>query len=263
MSRHQLPAEPVTSTTPRPLSRTVLTQSWQDLAFLHWPVEPASVAPLLPAGTRPDLHDGSTWVGLIGFTMVGLGFARLPGVPYLGTFPETNVRLYSVDDSGRRGVVFRSLDITRLLPALVSRVWPRVPYTWSRMPWPAVQPRSGSQSASVTYAAHRRWPRAEDRSAPTTSRFRVRPGALVVEPSPLEQFLTARWGLHTESARGRPRYLPNEHPAWTLHRAELLEFDDGPHGLVAAAGLPGVTAEPPVSGLFSPGLPVRFGPPLP
>jgi hypothetical protein len=29
---------------------------------------------------------------------------------WLGTFLETNVRIYSVDDSGRRGVVFLSLE---------------------------------------------------------------------------------------------------------------------------------------------------------
>ena len=35
-----------------------------------------------------------------------IGIGRTPGLPYLGTFPETNVRLYSVDGSGpaRRGV---------------------------------------------------------------------------------------------------------------------------------------------------------------
>ena len=53
------------------------------------------------AGTRPDTLDGVAHVGLIGFRMVGLGFGYGPPVPYLGTFWETNVRLYSVDDAGR------------------------------------------------------------------------------------------------------------------------------------------------------------------
>ena len=54
--------------------RAVLDQAWTDVAFLHWRVDPARVAPLLPAGTRPDLHDGATWVGLIPFRMRGAGF---------------------------------------------------------------------------------------------------------------------------------------------------------------------------------------------
>ena len=40
--------------------RAVLDQAWTDLTFLHWRVDPELVAPLLPAGTRPDLHDGAT-----------------------------------------------------------------------------------------------------------------------------------------------------------------------------------------------------------
>ena len=38
-----------------------------------------------------------------------------------GSFLETNVRLYSVDEHGRRGVVFRSLEADRLLPVLTAR----------------------------------------------------------------------------------------------------------------------------------------------
>lgn len=103
--------DPVHST-PRPL----LTQSWLDLAFVHWAVDPADVAPLLPAGTVPDMFDGATYVGLVAFRMHRVGWLRLPGVPYLGTFPETNVRLYTVDALGRRGVVFRSLDASASYP---------------------------------------------------------------------------------------------------------------------------------------------------
>ena len=71
------------------------------------------MAPLLPAGTGPDIFDGVSWVGLIAFRLVGpLGTG--PGLPYFGTFPETNVRFYSVDGAGRQGVVFGSLDAARL-----------------------------------------------------------------------------------------------------------------------------------------------------
>jgi uncharacterized protein YqjF (DUF2071 family) len=86
----------------------------------------------------------------------------------------------------------------------------------------------------------------------------VRVGAPIAEPTPLEHFVTARWGLHTR-AYGRTLHLPNWHPRWPLHRAELLHLDDD---LVAAAGLPAPVG-PPASVLFSPGVPVRFGPPVP
>ena len=44
--------EDVTPETVRPVRRPWLVQRWHDLAFLHWPVDPAVVAPLLPPGTR-------------------------------------------------------------------------------------------------------------------------------------------------------------------------------------------------------------------
>jgi uncharacterized protein YqjF (DUF2071 family) len=84
----------------------------------------------------------------------------------------------------------------------------------------------------------------------------VRIGQPIDEPSPLEHFLTARWGLH-ERTYGRTLHLPNVHEAWPLHRAELLSLDDE---LIAAAGLRQPT-RPPDSVLYSPGVAVHFGTP--
>src|SRR6187401_1589827 len=109
-------------------TRAILSQRWRWVSFLHWRVDSADVAPLLPSGTRPDEFDGSSWVGLIAFHLSE--FAILPGppLPYVGRFPEINVRLYSVDDHGRRGVVLRSLEATRLLTVLGARLGMGVPY---------------------------------------------------------------------------------------------------------------------------------------
>jgi uncharacterized protein YqjF (DUF2071 family) len=238
-------AEPVTPTAPRPAGRTVFTQGWRDVAFLHWRVEPAAVAPLLPPGTRPDVHDGTSWVGLIPFRMRRIGLLGSPGLPYLGSFLETNVRLYSVDEQGRRGVVFRSLDADRLLPVLTARAL-GLPYLWARM-------RADRVGDRLTYTSARRWP--GPRGAGT--RLTVRVGGRITEPGPLEHFLTGRWGLH-QTTLGRTAYWPNEHPAWPLHAAELVGRKED---LLAAAGLPGLTG-PPDSVLFSPGVDVRFGPRL-
>ena len=97
--------EPISVVAP-PLTRPhLLRQCWCDVAFLHWAVDPEVVAGLMPPGVRPDVFDGCTYVGLVPFRMVGTGFAIGPAAPWAGTFLETNVRLYSVDATGRRGVV--------------------------------------------------------------------------------------------------------------------------------------------------------------
>jgi uncharacterized protein YqjF (DUF2071 family) len=239
--------ELVTPTTPRPVGRSLLVQRWHDLAFLHWATDPAVVAPFLPAGTRPDTVDGVTYVGLIAFRMVGVGFLRGPGVPFFGTFCETNVRLYSVDGEGRRGVVFLSLDAARLLPVIVARASLRLPYMWSRM-------RLRRSADVLTYSCRRRWPRSSGISP--MSEISVRIGVPVAEPSPIEHFVTARWALHTH-AWGSTLHMPNDHPQWPLHRAELLTLTDT---LVPATGLPPFTRRPD-SVLYSPGVPVTFGTP--
>ncbi|WP_424921927.1 YqjF family protein [Streptomyces sp. wa1] len=223
----------------------LMTQSWLDLAFLHWAADPGDVAPILPAGTVPDTLDGVTYVGLVAFRMHRVGWFRLPGIPYLGTFPETNVRLYSRDEHGRRGVVFRSLDASRLIPVAVARTAFRLPYVWSRM-------TVRRDADTLTYTSRRRLP--GPRGA--HSRIVLRTGGRIEEPSELEHFLTARWGMHS-TFHGRAMYLPNAHPRWPLHHAQLLECDEN---LVTAASLP-APAGAPVSVLYSPGVPVRFGRP--
>ncbi len=235
--------EAITPDPPGDTPRPFLTQSWLDLAFLHWEADPDEVAAVLPAGTVPDTLKGTTYVGLVAFRMHRVGWFRLPGIPYLGTFPETNVRLYSVDEHGRRGVVFRSLDASRLIPVAVARTAFRLPYLWSRM---SVE-RDGD---TLTYTSTRRWP--GPRGA--RSRIAIRVGERVAEPSELENFLTARWGMHNAFFQ-RSVYLPNTHSRWPLWSAELLGCDED---LIRAAGL-SAPAGPPVSVLYSPGVPVRFG----
>lgn len=242
---------PVTAVAAALPGRDLLDQRWRDLTFLHWRVPAGLVAPLLPAGTRPDLHDGSTWVGLIPFRLTEARFGSGPVLPYVGTFCETNVRLYSVDAAGRRGVVFASLESARLAFVLGARWALGLNYTWARM---RLERRTDSTGEIITYRTSRRWPPPRGAS----SRAVVRVGTAAVADDPLADFLTARWGLHTRHL-GQTLYLPNTHATWPLVRAELLELDDD---LLAVAGLPDVASTPPDSVLFSRGVRTQFGGPV-
>ncbi len=223
--------------------RVWFDQSWLDLTFVHWPVRPADIANLYPAGARPDVFEGVTYVGLVPFRMGYTAVGPTPPVPYFGSFAETNVRLYSVDDAGRHGVLFRSLEAARLAVVPAIRIAMGIPYTWARM-------RITRTSEQISYDSVRRWPQRGLRS-----RVTVRPGE-PVEPTALETWLTARWGAHTRKA-GRTWWVPNYHGPWTLHSARLVDLDDE---LVAAAGVR--TAGEPLRALYSPGMRTQFGRPI-
>ena len=102
-------------------STAILRQRWSEVTFLHWRVDPGLVEPHMPPGCSADVIDGSAWVGLIAFQMSRSSFFGGPRIPWLGDFPEVNVRLYSIDENGDRGVVFLSLEASHLVPVLVAR----------------------------------------------------------------------------------------------------------------------------------------------
>ncbi len=235
--------QPISSIAPPLRGRSVASQRWSELLFVHWRVDEASVSPLLLPGLRPDLHDGSSWVGLIPFLLDRATLFGSPPVPYFGRFVEVNVRLYAVDEQGRRGVVFRSLEASRLPAVLAAHAAFSLPYFWART----------------------RLEVEGDRYEASTRRFGDGPRSRVratlgqsVAASPLSDFLTARWGMFVRRG-GRTVFVPNEHEPWPLRAATLDELDDQ---LVDAAGLPGVTARHPDSVLYSSGVTTRFGAPL-
>jgi uncharacterized protein YqjF (DUF2071 family) len=236
--------EPVTREAPPLRGRVISTQDWRDLTFLHWAVDPSVVERFMPAGVRPDVHEGRTYVGLVPFRMVGVSLGRGPGVPWFGTFLETNVRLYSVDRTGRRGVVFLSLDTDRAVVVPTIRTLIGAPYRWARM-------RFRRDGDVLTYAARLR--RLGERPV---SRVVVRVGE-IREPTQLDDFLTARWGAHVARRRATT-YVPNTHEPWTLRNAEVLELEDG---LLASVGLAGIAERPPDLVAFSDGVHAEFGRP--
>ncbi|MDJ0325388.1 DUF2071 domain-containing protein [Cryobacterium sp. PH31-AA6] len=234
--------QPISSVAPLLAGRPSASQRWSHLCFLHWRVDPAQVAPLLPAGLVPDEFDGSSWVGLIPFVLDRATVWGSPPVPYFGSFVEVNVRLYAVDAAGQRGVVFVSLEASRLAAVIAARALFRIPYRWSRT-------RLASSAGEFSYTS-RRHLNVSDRTD-----IVVRRTEKPVVDDALADFLTARWALFT-TVRGRTVHLRNHHEPWPLFRAELVRLDDT---LLAAAGFPGIAARQPDSVLYSPGVTTWFG----
>src|SRR5947209_2150015 len=96
-------------------------QEWRRLLFLHWPVAPEVVRPLVPARLSLDLYDGIAYISLIPFWIQAarpIGAPRALGLSFL----ETNARTYVHRDGREPGVYFFSLDSTSLASVVGARL---------------------------------------------------------------------------------------------------------------------------------------------
>jgi uncharacterized protein YqjF (DUF2071 family) len=217
---------------------------WRWMTFLHWPYASDLVQSRLPRGLTVETLNGSAWVGLLPFLMDDVRAPKLPPLPYLSRFPETNVRTYVRGPDGRAGIWFFSLDAARLAVVATARTTYGLPYCWSDM---SVD-RVGDE---LRYRSHRRLPGPRGASCDVQAEFG--PPLPEAELSELDYFLTARYRLYSTMA-GRLVTAAAEHPRWPLRAARVLHLQQD---LVRAAGFPQPSGDPIVHA--SDGVRVRIG----
>lgn len=208
----------------RPPGRVVMRQSWRDLLFLHFPCDPAEIAPLLPKGLTVDTFPDETgaeraWIGLVPFLMKDVRWGFAPPVPGSHTFPETNVRTYVHREGRDPGVWFFSLDAANRLAVQIARAAFSLPYFHARM-------SLRREGESILYEGSR--PEA-------ASRIEAVPGASLApsEPGSLVFFLVERYLLY--AARGDRLWSGRVfHRPYALREARLVQVEES---LVAASGI--------------------------
>jgi uncharacterized protein YqjF (DUF2071 family) len=209
---------------PLPDGRWIMAQSWLDLLFCHWPVDPVAVRPHVPASLPLDLFDGGAWVSIAAFETRATRPRGLPPPPVLSRFPELNVRTYvTLDD--RPGIWFFSLDAASRLAVEVARRLYRLPYFRARMSIGADGPRVHCHSER----RDRRGPAARFEAA-----YRATGSPRRAAPGSLEAWLVERYRLYTVDGRGRVLHGDIHHAPWTLHDADA---DIGADTTTAALGI--------------------------
>jgi hypothetical protein len=195
---------------PMPGSPWVMTQTWHNLLFAHWPVDAAALRAKLPAGFQLDLFDGQAWLGVVPFYMTNVAPRAVPALPWLSAFAELNVRTY-VRVGGKPGVYFFSLDATNPVAVGVARTFVHLPYYVASM---EVEEREGW----IHYSSRRTSPGAH----PAELVARYRPSGPASEPAPetLDYFLTERYCLYTVDGAFHPYRLEIHHPPWRLQPAD-------------------------------------------
>ena len=206
---------------PVPSSPWLMTQTWHDLLFAHWPISPDVLRARVPRRFELDTFDGEAWIGVVPFCMTNVAPRAVPALPGLSRFPELNVRTYvRVDD--RPGVFFFSLDASSRAAVRVARLTLGLPYFDAVM--------SVRSDGDVVSYESRRVKSAADFVAsyrPSGPVFHARPGTL-------EYFLTERYCLYALDRRGRPYRLEIHHAPWPLQVAEATMTRNT---MAAAAGI--------------------------
>lgn len=193
---------------PMPDAPWLMTQTWHDLLFAHWPVNTAALRARVPAAFELDLFDNTAWLGVVPFHMTNVAPRAVPPLPWMSAFPELNVRTY-VRVADRPGVYFFSLDAGSRLAVKAARLLLNLPYYAASM-------RVTAGAHHVEYESRR------DQGAPA-ARLSATYGpvapAFEARPGSLEYFLTERYCLYHLDRRGSPYRLEIHHPAWPLQPA--------------------------------------------
>jgi uncharacterized protein len=191
-----------------PESPWVMTQTWRDLLFAHWRMNPQLLRSKVPPEFALDLFHGEAWIGVVPFRMTNVVPRGVPSLPGVSEFPELNVRTY-VRVGDKPGVYFFSLDAANSLAVRAARALLNLPYHKAAM---SVTPTGGG----FAYESRR----AGNGGAEFLATYGPIGAASVPAGGSLEYFLTERYCLYNVDRRGVPYRLDIHHPPWLLQPAK-------------------------------------------
>ena len=200
----------------RPQESLIGYQSWQDLLFIHWRVDPSQLIEKLPHHLSLDLYQGEALVGVVPFYMKDVRPRWAPRWSAFNFF-ELNVRTYVLCD-GEPGVYFFSLDAASWIAVCAARLGWSLPYYPARF-------TQTIQDHQVHYQARRIFPR----SAYLDVEYQVGDLLGASPPQTLEHFLLERYLLFTERRgiiyRGQVHHTPYPAQAAQLLKCETNLID--------------------------------------
>ena len=185
----------------------VMTQSWHDLLFAHWRVDPRQLRTRVPGAFELDLFEDTCWVGIVPFHMTNVAPRGVPALPWLSAFPELNVRTY-VRVGDRPGIYFFSLDAGSAAAVLAA-------YTMLNLPYHHANMTVSQAGETITY----RSVRYSNPDAAFDATYEPLGAVFEAPPGSLEHFLTERYCLYHLDHRAHAYRLDIHHPPWRLQRA--------------------------------------------
>ena len=198
-----------------------LRAAWHDLVMVNFEVDPALLAPRVPAGTELDLWQGRALASVVGFRFLRTRVMGIP-IPFHVNFPEVNLRFYvrrRVGAESRRGVVFVKEIVPRAAIAWVARTVYGETYVSLPMREEVDLPTRGEPGVGRAAYAWKRDGRWESVEAHVD-------GPSVVRAEGTEEaFVTEHyWGYAGHAGSPTTEYAV-EHPRWTVRNAVRARLD--------------------------------------
>ena len=135
---------------PTQFLHSFMSQRWEDLLLLHWPIDQGIVRDTLPDDLDVDLFNGQAWLSVVGFKLSGLRISPIRWVRW-PAFWEINLRTYVRDRKGNRGIWFYSLDSSDRFSVTGARMLYGLPYNLARTD-------GYSDSKRISFLSARRFP---------------------------------------------------------------------------------------------------------
>lgn len=230
--------------------RPALLADWDDVTFVHFAVDPASLQRHVPFAL--DLFDGAAYISLVAFTQrnlrpcLGGRLAAMLSAP-LASHEFLNVRTY-VRYGGEEGIYFLCEWIPNRLATWLGPPLYGLPYRLGRLAYEYDRMSGRCKHCIMEGGACLAFDAVFDLSVPP---------AHAAEDT-LEAFLLERYVAFT-CCRGRNRCFRVSHLPWLLHRADIQMRDST---LLTKAAVEWSHALP-VAGHYSPGVKnVGLGPPV-
>jgi uncharacterized protein YqjF (DUF2071 family) len=211
--------------------RPLLTARWTDLLLLNFAVPAEVIAGLAPPGTDPDLHDGKSYISVVGFQFQNVRLFGLP-IPGHTRFDEINLRYYVkriVGSEVRRGVVFvREIVPRRAIAIVANRLYNE---NYVTRPMRTVITTTGAElrpgdKIEYGWSSERGRPWRGQRQR-DWNRLAARVAAPLELPSAgsLDEFIVEHYWGYVRGRHGQTREYHVAHPPWRVAPADDVTWD--------------------------------------
>jgi len=224
-------------------------QTWRDVLFLNWSVDPDLIQAKLPEHLYVDTYDDQAWLSIVALRVNKLHPKGFPSIPILTRFSELNLRTCVYDDLGTPGMWCFSIEISNWLAVQLATKYYHLPAERSSIHYP---PLKQDEAATVTAIPKVSSPRK------TAFAFEPKEEHELPLPDSLPFFLMERYQLFCPAVgnqkAGSVRF---HHKAYTVRNAALQAAPDW--GLLERTGFEDLSTMPDEV-YFSPGVDVEvFG----